>query len=85
MENTQLELIHNAKPPKSFNSGQWKRGYNPDLCFTNQILAHLNEKAVLKPLPNSQHRPISVTIKPAITKSGVPFRRRFKLKKAKWD
>ncbi|KAJ8408721.1 hypothetical protein AAFF_G00253560 [Aldrovandia affinis] len=80
----QLELIHNAKLPKSFNSCRWRRGYNPDLCFVSRRLAHLSEKAVLNPLPKSQHQPISVTIKPAITKSEVPFRRRFNLKKAKW-
>ncbi|KAJ8392651.1 hypothetical protein AAFF_G00073250 [Aldrovandia affinis] len=86
MENTcmQLELIHNAKLPKSFNSCRWRRGYNPDLCFISRRLAHLSVKAVLNPLPKSQHRPISVTIKPAITKSEVPFRRRFNIKKAKW-
>ena len=86
MENTwlPLELIHNAKLQKSFNSCRWRRGYNPDLCFVSQRLAHLSEKGVLNPLPRSQHRPISVMIKPAITKSEVPFRRRFNLKKAKW-
>ncbi|KAJ8414015.1 hypothetical protein AAFF_G00066130 [Aldrovandia affinis] len=86
IENTcmQLELIHNAKLPKSFNSCCWRRGYNPDLCFFSRRLAHLSEKAVLNPLPKSQHRPISVTIKPAITKSKVPFQRCFNLKKAKW-
>ena len=85
-ENTwlQLELIHNAKLSKSFNSCRWRRGYNPDLCFVSQRLAHLSEKGVLNPLPKSQHRPISVTIKPAITKSEVSFRHRFNLKKAKW-
>ena len=76
-------LIHNAKLPKSFNSCCWKRGYNPDLCFVSQRLAHLSEKAVLKPLPRLQHQPI--TINPPITKSEVPFRRHFNLKKAKWN
>ncbi|KAJ8378167.1 hypothetical protein AAFF_G00245530 [Aldrovandia affinis] len=86
MENTnmELELIHDAKLPKSFNSCRWRKGYNPDLCFISKRLAHLSEKAVLNPLPKSQHRPISITIKPAITKTEVPFRRRFNLKKAKW-
>jgi len=85
VENTWLQLIHNTKLPKSFNSCYWRRGYNPDLCFVSQRLAHLSEKALMNPLPRSQHLPISIMIKPAITRSEVPFRCHFNLKKAKWN
>lgn len=46
MENTsiQLELIHNFKLPKLFNSCYWTRGYNPNLHFVRKRLAHLTEK-----------------------------------------
>ncbi|KAJ8388028.1 hypothetical protein AAFF_G00148190 [Aldrovandia affinis] len=79
-----MKLVAEIRSSQSFNSCRWRKGYNPDLCFISKRLAHLSEKAVLNPLPKSQHRPISITIKPAITKTEVPFRRRFNLQKAKW-
>ena len=35
--------------------------------------------------PCTQHRPICVTIHPVILQQPTPFRRRFNLRKAKWD
>ncbi|KAJ8379201.1 hypothetical protein AAFF_G00223130 [Aldrovandia affinis] len=83
-ENSQLNLIHNAKQPKSFNSGRWRAGYNPDIVFVSRKIAGLSKKLVLEPLPRTQHRPISITINAAITPATVPFRRRFNFGKANW-
>ena len=43
------------------------------------------EKSVLDPIPRTQHRPICVTVHPVIVPEPTPFRRRFNLRKAKWD
>ena len=43
------------------------------------------EKHVLGPIPRTQHRPICVTVHPVIVPQPTPSRRRFNLRKAKWD
>ena len=53
-EASQLSLEHNAKLPKSFNSGRWKRGYNPDIALVSHSIASLSKKLVLEPLARSQ-------------------------------
>ena len=69
----------------TFNSGQWKRGYNPDLAMVSNRIRDMCNRTVLPPIPHSQHRPRGLVIKPAITPIEQPFRRRFNLQKAKWD
>ena len=81
---SQLSLVHNAKLPKSFNTGLWKRGYNPDIAFVSHCIASLSKKLVLEPLLRSQHRLIGITVTLAVSTASVPNRRRFNLKKANW-
>ena len=84
-ETNQLSLVHYAKQPKSFNSKRWQQGYNPDLAFISYSIAHLAEKDVMDAIPKTQHRPISIKLNAAIRPRNVPFRRRYNLKKAKWQ
>ncbi len=83
-ESNLLSLIHDAKQPKSFNSARWQRGYNPDLSFVSTSISHQSEKLVIEAIPKTQHRPIAIKIKAAVTPQEVPFRRRYNLKKADW-
>jgi Reverse transcriptase (RNA-dependent DNA polymerase)/Endonuclease-reverse transcriptase len=83
-ESNDLALIHDAKLPPSFNSNVWKRGTNPDLCFVSSTIEARCCKSVLDPIPKTQHRPIAVSIYPAVRTQEVPFRRRFNFRKANW-
>ena len=82
-DSNRLSLIHNATLPKSFNSAIWKKGYNPDLIFVSSNISDMWEKSVLDPIPRTQHRPICVTVHPAIVPQPTPFRRRFNLREVK--
>ena len=84
-ETNQLSLVHDAKQPKSFNSKRWQQGYNPDLAFVSYSIAQLAEKDVMDAIPKTQHRPINIKLNAAIRPRNVPFRRRYNLKKAKWQ
>ena len=43
------------------------------------------EKLVLEVIPKTQHRPIAIKIKAAVSPQEVPFRRRYNLKKGDWE
>ena len=55
----------------------------PHLCSSN--ISDMCEKSALDPIPRTQHRPICVTVHPVIVSQPTPFRRRFNMRKAKWD
>ena len=84
LESKHLTLIHDAKLSKSFLSARWKRGYNPDLVCVSSELTSRVAKAVLDPIPHTQHRPITITIQSVLQATTVPFRRRFNLRRADW-
>lgn len=76
-EDNDLSLIHDPKLPCSFNSGRWRRGYNPDIIFVSKNIRPQALKNVNKPIPLSQHRPISCEVLARIRPLKVPFKRRF--------
>ena len=84
-ESNLLSLIHDAKQPKSFHSARWQQCYNPDLSFVSTSIAHHSEKIVMDVIHRTQHRPIGIKIKAAVTPQQVPFRRRYNFKKADWE
>jgi len=65
-EGENLTLIHDPKLPASFNSGRWKRGYNPDLIFAIDTISHLCTKEIGQPILNTQNTPIICKIMSAI-------------------
>lgn len=83
-ENNSLILIHDGNLPFSFNSGRWRRGYNPYLIFVSNRIEGQCKKRVLEPIPKTQHRPIILSIRAAFISQSVPFKRRFNFQKANW-
>lgn len=79
-----LTLIHDPKLPHSFNSGRWKKGYNPDLIFVSNNIIQQSSKYIGQPIPNTQHRPVCLQTHAVIRAQSVPFKRRFNYKKARW-
>jgi len=80
-----LHLIHDPKLPCSFNSGRWRKGYNPDLVFVTDRISQLSVKDVGDPIPSSQHRPVILQVHGTVRLTTMPFRRRFNFKKANWE
>ncbi|XP_071476748.1 uncharacterized protein [Diadema antillarum] len=84
MDLNNLHLIHDSKLPPSFNSGRWRRGYNPDLILVSSNLAPMSTKLVLDPIPKSQHRPVGLLLQAVVQPEITPMRWRFNFKKADW-
>ena len=79
-----LALIHNQKDPPSFYSARWKKGYNPDLVFAS--LRHFAnfQKTMDTPIPKSQHRPMTIEVKPVLQPLETNGNPRFNFRKARW-
>ena len=84
MDSNQLSLIHDPKPPSSFNSAHWKSGYNPDLVIVTSNIADLCQQIVTDPIPASQHWLIGIQVNAAVRPTSVPFWRHFNCQKADW-
>ena len=57
----------------------------PTLSLFLKALLTCVEKAVLEPIPDTQHRQICVRADPVIVAHPTPSRRRFNLRKADWN
>jgi hypothetical protein len=84
-ENNGMSLIHDHKLPSSFNSGRWRKGYNPDIVFASDAIRKQCAKGIGKPIPRTQHRPIICRVTAPIKPVKIPFRRRFNFRKANWE
>ena len=83
-----LQLIHDPKLPCSFNSGRWRRGYNPDLVFVTDRISQMSVKDIGDPIPSSQHRPVTLKVLGAVRPVIAQFKRRFNFKsfkRAQWE
>ena len=49
------------------------------------MIASMCQRGELDPIPRTQHRPITITIRSPVTATHFPFRRRFTLKKDNWS
>lgn len=79
-----LKLIHDPKLPSSFNSGRWRKGYNPVNIFKSEHITNQATKAIKDPIPRTQHRPITSHTTAAVKPKTVPFKRCFNFKRAQW-
>lgn len=78
-------LLHNPKDKCTFMSARWRKGYNPDLAFVSSRHFGSFERTVNDPIPKSQHRPVTLSTRPAVRameSNGIP---RFNFRKANWE
>ena len=84
-DSNRLSVIHNAKLSKSFNSAIWKKGYNPDLIVVSSNISDMCESLFWIQYPHTAPPYLCDCSHPVIVPQPTPFRRRFNLRKAKWD
>jgi len=68
-----LSLVHGPKLPSSFNTGRWKKSYNPDITFVSDKIVPQTIKAVCNPIPNTQHRGLTLSITKIVRPQTVLF------------
>ena len=81
----QFDTYLQCKTSEVIQQCKMKKGYNSDLIFASSSIADMCEKYVMEPIPNTQHRPIHVRVKPVIVARPAIFKRRFNLSKADWN
>ena len=79
-----LSILYNPNDPKTFYHRVWKKGYNPDLAFTSARHFSCFSRTVGSPIPKSDHRPVTITIKPVLQPMESKYMPRFNFRKAKW-
>lgn len=79
-----LSLVYDQKLPSSFNSGRWKKSYNPDLTFVSDKIVSQTIKTVCNHILNTQQRGLTLSITDVVRPQTEPFKRRFNFRKAKW-
>ena len=84
-DSNRLSLVHNAKLSNHSTVQYGRRDTTRTSSLYLQTFSDMCEKSVLDPIPRTQHRPICVTVHPVIVPQPTLFRRRFNLRKAKWD
>jgi len=83
-ESNRLTLIHDPKLPPTFNSGKWKKGYNPNVICVSDMIAPQCTREIGRPIPLTQHRPILCKVTAVIKPCDTPFLRRYNFQKAYW-
>ena len=78
-------ILHSPKEKPTFMSAHWKKGYNPDLAFVSSRYFSTFERTVEDPIPKSQHRPVTLSTKPAVKTMESNQIPRFNFRKAKWE
>lgn len=77
--------IHDPKLPPSFDSGRWRKDYDPDIIFASDTVASQCVKEVRRLIPPIQHLPIICKIMIVTKTNEILDMRRYNLKKADWD
>lgn len=66
LQHQNLNQLFNAKDIGTFQSGRWRRDYNPNLCFissnTNGQPIHVTRQ-ILMGFLHSQHRPVIIEVR----------------------
>jgi len=85
---TNMQLIYSPNDRRTFFSARWRREYNPDLIFVTRDENQRplpTYRQVLSDFPNSQHRPILITIGHRIPLSQSLPLPRWNFRKARWN
>lgn len=83
-----MHLVFDAKDRKTFHSGRWNRGYNPDLCIVSKDKNHTalqDHRIVINNFLRSQHRLILINVGIQIPIVKTIQKPRWNFRKADWN